>query len=30
VLAAYGRVNGGTVRGDRQLARSFLSLFVSI
>jgi uncharacterized protein (TIGR03083 family) len=30
VLTAYGRVNGGTVRGDRQLARSFLSLFVSI
>jgi uncharacterized protein (TIGR03083 family) len=30
VLAAYGRVNGGTVRGDRQLASSFRSLFVSI
>jgi uncharacterized protein (TIGR03083 family) len=30
VLTAYGRVNGGTVRGDRQLASSFRSLFVSI
>ena len=30
VLTAYGRVNAGTVRGDRQLASSFRSLFVSI
>ena len=30
VLAAYGRVNAGTVRGDRQIANSFRSLFVSI
>jgi uncharacterized protein (TIGR03083 family) len=30
VLAAYGRVNGGTVRGDRELAGRFRSLFVSI
>ena len=30
VLVAYGRVNGGTVRGDRHLASSFRSLFVSI
>lgn len=30
VLVAYGRVNAGTVRGDRQLVTSFLSLFVSL
>jgi uncharacterized protein (TIGR03083 family) len=30
VLTGYGRVNGGTVRGDRRLASSFLTLFVSI
>jgi uncharacterized protein (TIGR03083 family) len=30
VLTAYGRVNAGTVRGDRQLASSFRSLFVPI
>ena len=30
VLAAYGRVNGGTVRGDRHLASRFRSLFVAI
>jgi uncharacterized protein (TIGR03083 family) len=30
VLAAYGRVNGGTVRGDSQVASSFRSLFVSV
>jgi uncharacterized protein (TIGR03083 family) len=30
VLTAYGRVNAGTIRGDRQLATNFRSLFVSI
>jgi uncharacterized protein (TIGR03083 family) len=30
VLTAYGRVNAGTVRGDRQLASRFRSLFVPI
>jgi uncharacterized protein (TIGR03083 family) len=30
VLTAYGRVNGGTVRGDRQQVSRFRSLFVSI
>ncbi|HEY7438374.1 MAG TPA: maleylpyruvate isomerase family mycothiol-dependent enzyme [Acidimicrobiia bacterium] len=30
VLTAYGRLNGGTVRGDEQLAAGFRSLFVSI
>jgi uncharacterized protein (TIGR03083 family) len=30
VLSAYGRVNAGTVRGDRRIASSFRSLFVSI
>jgi hypothetical protein len=30
VLTAYGRVNGGTMRGDRRLASSFRSLFVPI
>lgn len=30
VLRAYGRVNAGTVRGDRQLVTRFLSLFVSM
>jgi uncharacterized protein (TIGR03083 family) len=30
VLTAYGRVNAGTVRGDRHLATGFRSLFVSI
>ena len=30
VLTAYGRVNGGTVRGDQHRVTSFRSLFVSI
>jgi uncharacterized protein (TIGR03083 family) len=30
VLTAYGRMNGGTVRGDRQLAERFLDLFFPI
>jgi uncharacterized protein (TIGR03083 family) len=30
VLTAYGRVNAGTVRGDRRMASSFRSLFVPI
>jgi uncharacterized protein (TIGR03083 family) len=30
VLTAYGRINAGTVRGNRRLASSFRSLFVSI
>jgi uncharacterized protein (TIGR03083 family) len=30
VLTAYGRINGGTVRGDGQLVTRFRSLFVSI
>jgi uncharacterized protein (TIGR03083 family) len=30
VLTAYGRINGGTVHGDEQLATRFRSLFVSI
>ncbi|HEY6318899.1 MAG TPA: maleylpyruvate isomerase family mycothiol-dependent enzyme [Acidimicrobiia bacterium] len=30
VLTAYGRINGGTVRGDPQLADRFRSLFISI
>jgi uncharacterized protein (TIGR03083 family) len=30
VLTAYGRINAGTVRGDRQLTTRFRSLFVSI
>jgi uncharacterized protein (TIGR03083 family) len=30
VLTAYNRVNGGTVRGDQQLATKFRSHFVSI
>jgi len=30
VLTAYGRVNAGTVRGHRQIASNFRSLFVSI
>jgi uncharacterized protein (TIGR03083 family) len=30
VLTAFGRINGGTVRGDRHLAARFRSLFVSI
>jgi uncharacterized protein (TIGR03083 family) len=30
VLTAYNRINGGTVRGDAQLATRFRSLFVSI
>jgi uncharacterized protein (TIGR03083 family) len=30
VLTAYGRMNGGTVRGDPQLAERFLSLFFPI
>jgi uncharacterized protein (TIGR03083 family) len=30
VLTAYNRINGGTVRGDPQLATNFRALFVSI
>jgi uncharacterized protein (TIGR03083 family) len=30
VLTAYNRINGGTVRGDQQLATNFRSLFVPI
>lgn len=30
LLTAFGRINGGTVRGDQQLATNFRSLFVSI
>lgn len=30
VLTAYNRINGGTIRGDHQLATNFRSLFVSI
>jgi hypothetical protein len=30
VLTAFGRVNGGTIRGDRQLAERFLNLFFRI
>jgi uncharacterized protein (TIGR03083 family) len=30
VLTAYGRMNGGTVRGDRETAERFLSLFFPI
>jgi uncharacterized protein (TIGR03083 family) len=30
VLTAYNRINSGTIRGDRQLAANFRSLFVSI
>jgi uncharacterized protein (TIGR03083 family) len=30
VLTGYGRVNGGTVRGDRQVASNFRSLFFPI
>jgi uncharacterized protein (TIGR03083 family) len=30
VLTAYGRMNGGTVRGDREVADRFLSLFFTI
>ena len=30
VLTAFGRFNGGTVRGDMQLADRFLSLFFRI
>jgi uncharacterized protein (TIGR03083 family) len=30
VLTAYGRMNGGTVRGDRELAERFLDLFFPI
>lgn len=30
VLTAYNRINGGTVRGDPELAANFRSLFVSI
>jgi len=30
VLTAYNRINGGTVRGDHELASSFRSLFISI
>jgi hypothetical protein len=30
VLTGYGRINGGTVRGDPQVAGNFRSLFFSI
>jgi hypothetical protein len=30
VLRAFGRTNGGTVRGDIDLADRFLNLFFSI
>jgi len=30
ILTAYNRINGGTVRGDQQLATNFRSLFVAI
>jgi hypothetical protein len=30
VLTAYGRINGGTLRGDERLATKFRSLFASI
>jgi uncharacterized protein (TIGR03083 family) len=30
VLTGYGRINGGTVRGDQQLASQFRSLFFAI
>jgi len=30
VLTGYGRINGGTIRGDRDLATKFRSLFVPI
>jgi hypothetical protein len=30
VLTAYNRINGGTVRGDRQLVTKFRSVFVAI
>jgi hypothetical protein len=30
VLAAYGRLNGGTVRGDRALAERYLNSFFRI
>jgi uncharacterized protein (TIGR03083 family) len=30
VLTAYNRINGGTVRGDRQLAANFRTLFIAI
>jgi hypothetical protein len=30
VLTAYNRINGGTLRGDTQLATNFRSLFISI
>jgi uncharacterized protein (TIGR03083 family) len=30
VLTAYGRINGGTVRGDQRLATNFRSLFTAI
>ena len=30
VLTAYNRINGGTVRGDHQLATNFRSLFIPI
>jgi uncharacterized protein (TIGR03083 family) len=30
ILTAYNRINGGTIRGDQQLATNFRSLFVSI
>jgi uncharacterized protein (TIGR03083 family) len=30
VLTAYNRINGGTVRGDRQRAADFRSLFIAI
>jgi uncharacterized protein (TIGR03083 family) len=30
ILTAYNRINGGTVRGNQQLATNFRSLFISI
>jgi uncharacterized protein (TIGR03083 family) len=30
ILTAYNRINGGTVRGDRQVAANFRALFVAI
>jgi hypothetical protein len=30
VLTAFGRFNGGTIRGDKELADRFLGMFVRI
>jgi hypothetical protein len=30
VLTAFGRINGGTVRGDMELAERYLNLFFPI